>query len=1324
MTRKGTPRLPLLLLLSLCALLGARGGTTPARHYDVRDGLFNDQARMVIAMPDRRILVYVDGMCSLFDGSRFRNLSVNRDKRVRVRSFLNFAHYFDRHQRLWVRYYHDLYAIDTKTYTFLDAKALLAPSGIDESIENFFIDHDGNAWVFTSSERLYYYDWHRRARLVTRLHSARPEGNRPTLCDICETGGLHYVFYSDGMMRCWNSRSGQMLFERRVSSPARGYRLKASRWDTRHLLLRTDSALVLYDVATGGKRVICDDANVTDWAASPRGLCYVTRREVWLRDRHLSSPRLLCSADNDWQGVALDWQGGVWACAFNKGVYHFSRDTGRSIVRHIPLPADSAGRGRGVRSVLAYDAHTCYVLTDRGLFRLEGGTATPAVPAVSGNQLTRDSEGRIWIPTLFGGLLQYDPATGTTVDFSLRAGIGGNCNFCIEMQPGALLLCTHNNVLGVLNPDSQDYKELNDRNESIFQFRYLVCACPMEGGYLVGSQNGYFFYDPATGRVDTARVAPLNADRYSDKCNCLMRDREGHIWIGTQYGLLRYSPREADRVRRYAENEGLGNCCIQGVAEDRRGTIWVTTADGLAYMPRGGRRFHFVLRNGDEPLHGGSFAERAVAATPDGRILLGTSTGLLELHPDVVFSDTASLQPRLMAFEVMRRTPSPDGQQRRRDLLAQIDSTGRIRLAHTENHVTLRFSTLDYASPERTLYRYRMDGIDHGWTTGDTGQGGLSVSYQALPPGEYTLHVQASSFGITWGRELAIHLSIAPTWWRTWWAMSLYALAAAALAALLIRLYLRQRNAKLEARRREEEQRDRERLNEMKFRFFTNISHEFRTPLTLIITPLQTLLEQDGLPEHVRRTLALIKRSAQNLNSLISQLLDFRALEQGGERLQPSLVQLGTVFDTIGPAFAQLAQERGLTFSLDTSGIAHSTFHLDVPKFQKIVGNLLSNAFKFTPDGGSVGVKAWLEDGELRLSVSDTGIGIKREEQAHIFERFYQADGRQQGTELNTGSGIGLNLVSGYVNLMHGSIEVDSTPGEGSTFRVRIPDAPSPDTAPTTASHATDGAGHAEETDSAGEEAVKVLVVEDNRDFRTFMMQALQGSYKVYAAADGEEALSTARVVVPDLIVSDVMMPRMDGYQLCRAVKSDIRLSHIPLVLLTAKNTDEGRTDGYLSGADAYITKPFNMSVLQACLTMLLDQRRERQREFEREDSVNPQKLTITPLDEQFLRKAVDCMERNMDNPDYDVQTFSGDMAMERTTLYRKMVAVVGKTPLQFMHSIRMKRALRLVESGLHSVADVAAMVGYNSAKTFSQHFKNAYGKYPSQYNKGQSHAT
>lgn len=1314
-------RLPILLLLSLYALLGARGGTTAPRRFDVRDGLFNNQARMVVAMPDRRMLVYVDGMCSLFDGSRFQNLSVNRDKRVRVSSFLNFAHYFDRHQRLWIRYYHDLYAIDAKTYAFLDAKALLAPSGISEPIETFFIDQDGDAWVLTSGERLYHYDWQHPARLITQLRSARPEGNRPTICDICETGGLHYVFYSDGMMRCWNSRNAQMLFERRVTSTQRGYRLKASRWDDRHLILRTDSALVLYDVATGGKRVICDDANVMDWTASPQGLCYVTRREVWLRGRDLAAPRLLCSADNDWQGVALDWQGGVWACAFNKGVFYFGRGHGRSLVRHIPLPADSAGRGHSVRSILAYDAQTSYVLTDRGLFRLRGDTATPALPGLSGNQLTRDSRGGIWIPTLYGGLLRYDPATRATEDFSARAGIGGNCNFCHEMQPGVLLLCSHNNVLGVLDTDRLDYKELNKHNEAIFHFRYIVSACPMEGGYLVGSQNGFFFYDPKTGCVDTARVAPLNANRYSDKCNCLMRDREGHIWIGTQYGLLRYSPHDGNRVRRYAENEGLGNCCIQAVAEDKRGTIWATTADGLAYMPRGGRRFHFVLRNGDEPLRGGSFAERAAAATPDGHILLGTTAGLLELNPDVVFSDTATLQPRLMTLDVMRRTPSEDGQQRRLDLLARLDSTGRIRLGHTENYVTLRFSTLNYAYPERTLYRYRMDGIDHGWTTSDAGQGGLSVSYPALPPGDYTLHVQASSFGITWGREFTLHLSVAPPWWRAWWAVSLYALAVVALAALFVRHYVRQRNAKLEARRREEEQRDRERLNEMKFRFFTNISHEFRTPLTLIITPLQTLLEQDGLPEHVSRTLALIKRSAQTLNSLISQLLDFRALEQGGQRLQPSIVQLGTVFDTIGPAFAQLAQERGMTFTLDTDGIAHATFHLDVPKFQKIVSNLLSNAFKFTPDGGTVSVKAWMEDGELRLSVSDTGIGIKREEQAHIFERFYQAEGKQQGTVLNTGSGIGLNLVSGYVNLMHGSIEVESTYGEGSTFRVRIPDIPSSDAEPAAAKTA-DATGETEEADSAAGGAVKLLVVEDNRDFRTFMVQALQGSYKVYAAADGEEALSTARVAVPDLIVSDVMMPRMDGYQLCRAVKSDIRLSHIPLVLLTAKNTDEGRTDGYLSGADAYITKPFNMSVLQACLTMLLDQRRERQREFEREESVNPQKLTITPLDEQFLRKAVDCMERNMGNPDYDVQAFSGDMAMERTTLYRKMVAVVGKTPLQFMHAIRMKRALRLVETGLHSVADVAAMVGYNSTKTFSQHFKNAYGEYPSQYNKEKNH--
>lgn len=1305
----------LLLLMSTDVWAGV------VKHYDVRHGLFNNQSRMVIAMPDRRMLVYVDGMFSLFDGNRFQNLSVDRAKRVRVRSFLNMAHYFDCYGRLWVRYYHDLYVLDARTYEFLDAKALLRPSGLLNSIETFFVDEDGNAWVLTKDEGLYFFDWKHPARLITRIRSSLPKGNRPTICDVCETGGLHYVFYTDGMMRCWNRDSGQMLFERRVTTSTRGYRLRATRWDDRRLVVRTGEGLVLYDVATGQSRSICEDANVFDWEVTADGVCYVTREAVYKRNRQLDEPVMLLQANKDWQGVGVDWQGGVWACSFNDGVYYVASERGAALVQRIEMPAESDKLQRSMKSLLAYDANTLYMLTDNGFFCRKNGKVELVMAGISGNQLVRDSEGYIWIPTHYQGILRYDPRTGETANFSERAGFASNSNFCFEVRKGQMLVCAHNNELGRLNLNTAAYEKANQRNGLIYQFRYIVCACSMGKGILVGSQNGYFCYDYEKNQVDTIRTSQLNANRFSDKCNSLMRDKDGHIWIGTQYGLLEYDSQQGKVLHRYAENEGLTNCCIQAVAQDKQGVIWVSTAGGLAYKTPKSGAFHFILRNGDDMLSEGSFLERAVTETEDGRILWGTSDGIIELNPSVVFAEAHRLKPALMSFEVMGRTETDNVPQKR--TLQYLDSTLHIRLSHTDNYVTLRFSTLNYAYPERTLYRYRLDGIDGGWVMSDAGLGGLTVSYPALPPGDYTLHVQATTFGNSWGPDLTLHITIAPPWWRSWWAVLLYVLVASALVIMGVRHYVRQRNAKLETIRRDEEQREHERLNEMKFRFFTNISHEFRTPLTLIITPLQTLLEQDNLPEGVAHTLGIIKRSAQTLNSLISQLLDFRSLEQGGEKLQPSVVQLGTIFDAIGPTFSQLAQERNMRFSIEKSDIEHATFHLDVPKFEKIVNNLLSNAFKFTPDGGAVSVKAHLEDNWLCLEVADTGVGMKAEELPHIFDRFYQAENKRQDSVLNTGSGIGLNLVSGYVHLMEGTIQVESQPKQGTTFRVRIPDLKSEVQATTADAAEAEIQPEQEETEAEKDQAVKLLVVEDNRDFRDFMVQALQSQYKVFSAPDGETALSTARVAVPDIIVSDVMMPRMDGYQLCKAVKEDIRLSHIPIVLLTAKNTDEGRTEGYLAGADSYITKPFNMSVLQACLTMLLDQRKERQREFEQEEDVNPQKLTISLLDEQFLQKAVGCMNQHMQDADYDVAAFSADMAMERTTLYRKMVAVIGKTPLQFMHSIRMKRGLQLVEAGQHSVSEIATMVGYNSTKSFSQHFKSTYGCYPSQYHQEKENA-
>jgi signal transduction histidine kinase/DNA-binding response OmpR family regulator len=754
------------------------------------------------------------------------------------------------------------------------------------------------------------------------------------------------------------------------------------------------------------------------------------------------------------------------------------------------------------------------------------------------------------------------------------------------------------------------------------------------------------------------------------------------------------------------------------LALDPDNNIWVSTANGICYLKKGEEFVNFISRLTEENCEA-HFLERAICAGPDGKIYMGTSKGLLAINSSLLDIATPDI-PQVTGFIVFANTVENGQQTTSLNVFDRIkDNT--IRLAYNENYFSIDVSTLNYRNISMTVYRYRLDGIDTGWRISDMTNGTVDISYSGLPSGDYTLEVQSSMQGAQWGKSMKLEIVIDPPFWATWWAFIIYILLIAGAVWMGLHRYLRHKREVIEQERKEAYRCDELRLNEMKFRFFTNISHEFRTFLTLIITPLQTLLERNDLPHDAISRLQMVKRSTQSLNTLVNQLLDFRSLEQGGEQLEASVIHLSTLFEPIEPAFSALAADRNIQFCVDTAQIADATFYLDVPKVQKIINNLLSNAFKFTPDGGQVQLRASIGNpgGHLVISVSDTGVGMSKHDLSHIFERFFQGSAEQQDTQLNTGSGIGLNLVKGYTDLHHGEISVESEPGKGTTFTVDLPNN-CPSTDKDTGSETADSMEATQEQESdekmPKEEKVKLLVVEDNKDFRRFMVDMLKDQYTVYAANDGEEALSTARVTVPDIIISDVMMPKMDGYQLCKAVKENIRLSHIPIVLLTAKTTDQDRAEGYQAGADSYITKPFNMSVLQACVQMLLDQRRDRQQEFANETEVNPKKLTITPIDEEFLKKAVSLMEKNMSNSEYDVVAFSSDMAMERTTLYRKMVAVVGKTPLQFMHSVRMKRATVLLKDGRYSVAEVSTMVGYDTVKTFSQHFKKEYGEYPSKY--------
>ena len=513
-------------------------------------------------------------------------------------------------------------------------------------------------------------------------------------------------------------------------------------------------------------------------------------------------------------------------------------------------------------------------------------------------------------------------------------------------------------------------------------------------------------------------------------------------------------------------------------------------------------------------------------------------------------------------------------------------------------------------------------------------------------------------------------------------------------------------------------------LEEMKYRFFTNISHEFRTLLTLIITPVGSMLRRATDTES-RAQLNEVSKNAGDLLQLVNQLLDFRKMEMNGERLSLASGNLDEFIQYTTMKFSPLSEQKSISLKFEdkTGGLF---MYFDRDKLGKILTNLLSNAFKFTKAGGVVKVelsKCFIDSRRYaHIIVEDTGCGISKEEQAHVFERFYRAEQKQAATQI--GSGIGLNIVYEYVKLHQGKISLESEEGKGSRFIVDIPTdlkhAMQQEAAQDNlfaSSPAADAVDGATEVQGAKKIEKTVMVVEDNDDFRHFLHRELSHIYnKVLVAKDGMEGALKAEKENPDLIVSDVMMPRMNGTDMCRRIKENIETSHIPVILLTAWSTDEGRTEGYKAGADAYIAKPFDMEVLLARISNLLEKQEKRKQDFSHSISLDPKTGTDSTPDEAFLNEVIGHIEKNIDNSEYTIDSLAGDVVMSRMSFYRKMKSLTGQTPADFIRTVRLKTAAKLLKEGNCNVSEACYRTGFASPQNFSKHFKEMFGVLPSQY--------
>lgn len=807
-------------------------------------------------------------------------------------------------------------------------------------------------------------------------------------------------------------------------------------------------------------------------------------------------------------------------------------------------------------------------------------------------------------------------------------------------------------------------------------------------------------------------------------------DRRNQLWIATDNGINVYNPK-LNSISYLKMANGLPTDQVVSLVEDNNGNIWAGTRNGLACIycttnPKTQKyEYNVVSFDENDGLPSSILNQNAVFKNKQGKIYIGCTKGYTVFDPKTIHFNKIVPEPHFTEILIGNDVLQPGIEHKNHMILDEsITHKNRIELNYDDKNFTINFSALSYIHPEKNRYRYKLKGFDEDWLETKNGIG--SATYSNLNQGTYQFIVYASNNDNVWStKPLILEVVILPPFWLTWWAYTIYFLLGIMLLWYIVNFNLQKQKREFENAQRVREAKQLHEMDEMKFRFFTNISHEFRTPLTLIISPVEKLL-REAKTDDEKSLLSIIHRNANGLLELVNQLLDFRKLDVQKDTLNLSVGDVVAFIKDICYSFTELANRKSINFSFSTS-VSELRMEFDPEKMRKVISNLLSNAFKFTPNNGkidvTIGLIQQLNDAKqtLKITVADSGIGIPAKDLERIFERFYRVENAENGNQ--TGTGVGLHIVSEYVKLHNGDIGVESQLGKGSVFTLMLP-------ANQQIHEEIISQTIVEETpeELMGEEAVVVedhrsklplmLVVDDNEDFRNFISAMFTDSYRILKAEDGEIALKIILDKMPDMIICDVMMPNMDGFELCRMVKQDIRISHIPIILLTAKAGEENKYKGLEAGAEDYIAKPFNMEMLSLKVSRIIERQKKTRDQFKHKVDITTSDVEITSMDEKFVKKAVALVEANLSSSEFLVEDLCREMGMSRVYFYKKILSLTDKTPSEFIRFIRLKRAADLLEKSQLFVNEVAFQVGFNDPKYFRKYFKDEYGVSPNEYKK------
>jgi signal transduction histidine kinase/ligand-binding sensor domain-containing protein/CheY-like chemotaxis protein/AraC-like DNA-binding protein len=986
-----------------------------------------------------------------------------------------------------------------------------------------------------------------------------------------------------------------------------------------------------------------------------------------------------------------------------------------------------------------------------------------SIPSNLISALFEDRAGILWIGTWGDGLIKFDPIreqfTQYINDMDDPISISSNIIRTIfEDNSGILWIGTQGAGLNRFNRETGKFSFIG------FRTQIMQIYEDQSGVLWIAAFSGLKKLDRETEQYTTYWHNPDDPNSISsNKVISIHEDKTGRLWFGTIGGGLNKFNRESGEFISYTMKNGLPNDVINGILEDTQGNLWLSTNNGLSrFNPETGKFRNYDV---DDGLLGNQFYPGVCYKSKDGEMFFGGTKGLNAFYPDRLRINPHIPEIVITDFQIFNepvavKKEKSDEKNNVYTLPKHISLLEEIELSYRENIFSFEFAALDYRRPQKNKYAYLMEGVDPDWVFIDASR--RFATYTNLDPGEYTFKVKGSNNDGLWNEEgSSIKIIITPPWWKTNPAYTFYIFLVGFIVFGVWRFQTNRLKIKHELELEHVHTEKLEEVDQLKSRFFANISHEFRTPLTLILGPIEQMISgklKGNLVEHYK----IIRRNGKRLLQLINQLLDLSKLESGKLKLQARATEI------LVQAFESLAVRKKITLKFN-SEMNSQEVYIDVDKFEKIINNLLSNAFKFTPEHGEILVnltavipakagiqkgivqkeiqsKKWIphqvrddnignsQSKMMEITITNTGPGIPPDRLDKIFDRFYQVD--DSSTRHQDGTGIGLALTKELVELHHGKINV-SCRGNGphalTVFFVSLPitkdnfkpeeifeepvleETAGLELIETDVSIVEDEPPK-ETIRPSRKSAPLLLIVEDNPDVTTYIRSFLDQDYRIITATNGKEGWQQAGKKYPDLIISDVMMPEMDGFELCQKLKSDENTSHIPVILLTAKADIDSRIEGLEFGADDYISKPFDDKELRVRVKNLIEQRKKLREKFTRMIEIKPGEIAATSMDEQFLKRLLDVFENHISEADYNTESFASEIGMSRSNLYRKIQALTNQSTNDFIRSLRLKRAAQLLRKSTGTVSEIAYAVGFNSPSHFSKIFRQQFGQSPSNF--------